>query len=75
VWNYFASFPSLRHAVAHIVEAVRYKPEDRGVENRWDHWYSLWRSLYRSHYEPGVDSVSNRNEYHEYSLGVKEAGA
>jgi len=27
------------------------------------------------HYDPGVDSDSNRNEYREYFLGVKEAGA
>ena len=30
---------------------------------------------FRSHYGPGVDSASNRNEYHEYFLGVKAAGA
>ena len=30
---------------------------------------------FRSLYGPGVDSVSNRNEYHEYFLGVKAAGA
>ena len=29
----------------------------------------------RSHYGPGVDSASNRNEYHEYFLGVKAASA
>ena len=29
----------------------------------------------RSHYGPGVDSVSNRNEYQEYFLDVKAAGA
>ena len=29
----------------------------------------------RSHYVPGVDSASNRNEYQEYFLGVKAAGA
>jgi len=28
---------------------------------------------FRSHYEPGVDSISNRNEYQEYFLGVKAA--
>ena len=27
------------------------------------------------HYGPGVDSASNRNEYQEYVLGVKAAGA
>ena len=29
----------------------------------------------RSHYDPGVDSASNRNEYQEYFLGVNAAGA
>ena len=29
----------------------------------------------RSHYGPGVDSASNRDEYQEYFLGVKAAGA
>ena len=27
----------------------------------------------RSHYGPGVDSASNRNEYQEYFLGVKRS--
>jgi len=27
------------------------------------------------HYGPGVDSASNRNEYQEYFLGLKAAGA
>jgi len=30
---------------------------------------------FRSHYDPGVDSASKRNEYQEYFLGVKAAGA
>jgi len=30
---------------------------------------------FRSHYGPGVDSASNRNEYQELFLGVKVAGA
>jgi len=30
---------------------------------------------FRSHYGPGVDSASNRNEYKEHFLGVKAAGA
>jgi hypothetical protein len=29
---------------------------------------------FRSHYGPGVDSASNRNEYQEHFLGVKAAG-
>jgi len=27
------------------------------------------------HYGPGVDSASNRNQYQDYFLGVKAAGA
>ena len=30
---------------------------------------------FRSHYGPGVDSASNRNEYQEHFPGVKAAGA
>ena len=30
---------------------------------------------FRSHYGPGVNSASNRNEYQEYFLGAKAAGA
>ena len=30
---------------------------------------------FRSHYVPGVDSASNRNEYQEHFWGVKAAGA
>ena len=30
---------------------------------------------FRSHYGPGVDSASKRNEYQEYFLGVKAGGA
>jgi len=30
---------------------------------------------FRSHYGPGVDSASNRNEYQESFLGVKATGA
>ena len=30
---------------------------------------------FQSPYSPGVDSASNRNDYQEYFLGVKAAGA
>jgi len=30
---------------------------------------------FRSHNGPGFDSASNRNEYQEYFVGVKAAGA
>jgi hypothetical protein len=48
----------LAQAVAQLVEAPRYKPEDGGFESR-----------FRQH------SASDRNEYSEYFLGVKAAGA
>ena len=49
------------HAVAQLVEVLRYKPEGSGFYSRWCH--------------PGVDSASNINEYKEYFLGIKAAGA
>jgi len=30
---------------------------------------------FQSHYGPGVDSASNKNDYQEYFLGGKAAGA
>jgi len=31
--------------------------------------------FFRSHYGPGVDSPSKRNEYEKHFMGVKAAGA
>ena len=28
----------MKHAVAQLVEALRYKPEGRGFDSRWCHW-------------------------------------
>jgi hypothetical protein len=57
-----------------VVEALRYKPEGRGIDSGWCHLnFSLTQS-FRPHYGPGVDSASNRNEYQEYlhvPLGLK----
>jgi hypothetical protein len=52
-----------------------YKPEGHGIDSQWCHWIFSLTQSFRLHYGPGVDSVSNRNEYHEYFLGVKAAGA
>ena len=52
-----------------VVKALRYKPARRGFDSRWCH------RNFRSHYGPGVDSASNRNEYQVYFLGVKAGGA
>ena len=45
--------------MAQLVEALRYKPEGHGFDS------------FRPYYGPGVDS----DEYQEYLLGVKAAGA
>jgi hypothetical protein len=61
--------------VAQLVEALRYKPEGRGLDSRWCHWnFSLTQSFWPQ-YDPGFDSTSNRNEYQEYFLRVKAAVA
>jgi len=63
------------HAVVQLVETLRYKPEDDGFDSQRCNWnFSLTKSFW-PHYGPGVDSAYNRNEYQEYFLGVKAAGA
>jgi hypothetical protein len=57
--------------VAQLVEALRYKLEGRGFSFRWCQWNFSFTYFFRPHYGPGVDSVSNRNEYQEYFLGGK----
>jgi hypothetical protein len=59
--------PGLRagHAVAQLVETLRYKPEGRGFDSRWGHWdFSLT-------FGPGIDSSSYRNYYQGYLLWGK----
>ena len=38
-------------------------------------FYAMGFESFRSHYGPGIDSASNRNEYQESFRGVKTAGA
>jgi len=58
-----------------VFKVLCYKSEGRWFDSRWCHLnFSLTQS-FRSHYGPGVDSASNGNEYQEYLLGVKGAGA
>jgi hypothetical protein len=57
--------------VAQLVEALRYKPEGRGLDFRWCRCNFSLTSSFRPHYGPKVDSTSNRNEYHEYFLKGK----
>jgi hypothetical protein len=58
-----------------LIEALFYKPEGRGFDSRRRHWNFSLTQFFLPHYGPGVDSASNRNEYQEYFLGVKAAGA
>ena len=66
---------SVGHAAAQLVQTLRYKSEDRGFDSRWCQWNFSLTQCFRPHYGSGVDSASNRNEYQEYILGVKAAGA
>jgi hypothetical protein len=63
------------HAVAQLVEALCYKPGGRAFDSRLCHWSFPLTQSFRPHYGLGVDSASNRNEYKEYFLGIKAAGA
>ena len=58
-----------------VVKVLCYKSEGRWFDPRWRHWNFSLTLSFRSHYGPGFDSASNRNEYQEYFLGVKTAGA
>jgi hypothetical protein len=58
-----------------VVKALRYKPAGRGFDSQCCNWNFSVTQCFRSHYGPGVDAASNRNEYHVYFLGVKAAGA
>jgi len=58
-----------------VVKALRYNPAGRGFDSRLCHWNFSVTLSYRSHYGPGVDSASDRNEYQVFSLGLKAAGA
>ena len=58
-----------------VVKAPCYKPAGDGFDSGWCHWNFSVTWSFRSHYGPGVDSASNRNEYQVYFLGVKAAGA
>jgi len=55
-----ARYSSCRgYTVPHLVEALRYESESRGLDSRWPL------------YDSGVESDSSRNEYQEYFLGGK----
>jgi len=57
--------------VAQLVDSLRYKPEGRRFDSRWCYWRFSLTYFFRPHYDPGIDTASNRNEYQEYFLGSK----
>ena len=65
--------PFIRDRGSTVVKELYYKSEGRCFDPSWCQWIDI--KSFRSHYDPGVDSASNRNEYQEYFLGVNAAGA
>jgi hypothetical protein len=61
--------------VEQLVEALSYKPEDRGFDSRWCQFNFLLIYFFRPHYVLGAVLACNRNEYQKYFLGVMTAGA
>ena len=57
-----------------MVKVLCYKSEGRWFDPSPSGFFMDIKS-FRSHFGPGVDSASNRNQYQEYLLGVKAAGA
>jgi hypothetical protein len=51
---------TVSNSTAQLVEALRYRPESRGFDSLWCHWNFSLTLSFRSHYGPGVDSVSNK---------------
>ena len=54
-----------------VVKMLCYKSEGRWFDPSSVSGFFIDIKFLRSHYGPGVDSASNRNEYLEYFLGVK----
>jgi len=54
-----------------MVKVLCYKSEGPCFDSRWYHSNFSLTQFFRSHYGPGVDSASIRNEYKENFLGVK----
>ena len=52
-----------------VVKVLCYKSVGRWFDGFGGFFIDI--KSFRSHYGPGVDSASNRNEYQEYFLGVK----
>ena len=59
------------HAVAHLVEALRYKSEGRGFDSRWCHWHNPSGRIMVLGLTQPLTEMSTRS----ISWGAKAAGA
>ena len=71
----YRAYCRLVHAVAQLVEELRYKSEFRRFDSPMVSLEFFIDNPSGRTMAPGVDSASNRNEYQEYFLGLKAAGA
>ena len=70
------AYPASRDRGSTVVNVLCYKSEGRWFDPSWFQWiFFIDIKSFRSHYGPGVDSASDRNEYQEYFLEVKAASA
>jgi hypothetical protein len=70
--KFFKFIQTLGHAVAQLVEALCFKPDDRGFGSQWCYWKFYWLHPFGSAMVLGSDQPLNRNEYQEYFLGCKD---
>jgi len=62
------------HAVAHLVEALRFKPECRGFDSRCGNCNISLIQFFRQNYDSGVDLASNVKECQKHFLGGDKSG-
>ena len=58
-----------------VVKALRYYSGGPRIDSLWCQCFFQWHISFRPYYGPRIDSAPSENEYQEYLLGVKAAGA
>ena len=72
--NFVSYNYNLGHTVAQLLRCCATSRKVAGSIPAGVSWFLIDKTSIRSHYDIGVDSASNWNEYQEYFLGVKAAG-
>ena len=67
----FLALISVWDSSSAVVKFLCYKTEGRWFDSRWCHWNFSLTYSFRSHYDPGVDSASNRKWVPGVFLGGK----